>query len=239
MGIFQLVAFDLDDTLYPEREFVHGGFAAVARHLDDLGVTEAESFLQAATSLFAAGARGNIFDLALERLAVGFPAGRLGELVRVYRQHQPQIRPFAGAPKLLQRLKANGVVLALISDGPWLTQENKLRALGLEACFHHVVFTAARGEDWSKPSPRAFLEVMGQSCVPAPACVYVADNPGKDFAAPNRLGWHTIQVRETIGLHIDASSPPGGEPQAAVNSFAALGDLLLAPGEQLTDASCR
>jgi putative hydrolase of the HAD superfamily len=231
MSIFQLAAFDLDDTLYPEREFVHSGFTAVARHLDDLGVIEAESFLQAATSLFVAGARGNIFNLALERLSVDFPAARIGELVRVYREHQPQIRPFADSRELLQLLKARGVVLALISDGPWPTQQNKLRALGLEACFDHLVFTAAHGEDWGKPSPRAFLEVMGGSGVPAAACVYVADNPGKDFVGPNRLGWHTIRVREPIGLYGDASPPPGGEPRATVNSFAALRDHLVAPGK--------
>jgi putative hydrolase of the HAD superfamily len=231
MGIFQLVAFDLDDTLYPEREFVHSGFTAVAQHLADLGVIDAESFFNTTTSLFIAGARGNIFDLALERLAVIFPAARVGELVRVYREHQPQIRPFADSPKLLQLLKARGVVLALISDGPWPTQQNKLRALGLEAYFDHLVFTGAQGEDWGKPSPRAFLEVMERSGVRASACVYVADNPGKDFAGPNRLGWHTIRVRETSGLYNDASPPPGGEPQATVYSFAALRDHLVAPGE--------
>src|SRR5665648_38211 len=141
MGIFQLVAFDLDDTLYPEREFVQSGFTAVARHLADLGLIDAESFFTTATSLFIAGARGNIFDLALERLAVVFPAARLGELVRVYREHQPQIRPFADSPKLLKFLKAKGVVLALISDGPCPTQQNKLHALGLQAYFDHLVFT--------------------------------------------------------------------------------------------------
>jgi putative hydrolase of the HAD superfamily len=229
MGIFQLVAFDLDDTLYPEREFVHSGFTAVARHLADLGVIDAESFFATASSLFAAGARGNIFDLALERLSVGFPAARVKELVRVYREHQPQIRPFAGSPKLLQLLKEKGVVLALISDGPWTTQQNKLRALGLEAYFDHLVFTGAHGEDWGKPSPRAFLEVMGGSGVPAAACVYVADNPNKDFAGPNRLGWHTIRVREPIGLYYRENPPPGGEPEETVESFAVLRDLL-APG---------
>jgi putative hydrolase of the HAD superfamily len=231
MGIFQLVAFDLDDTLYPEREFVHSGFMAVARHLDASGLIDAESFLHAADSLFAAGARSNIFDLALERLAVDFPGARVGELVRVYREHTPQIRPFTGSGQLLQALKARGVVLALISDGPWQTQQNKLRALGLEACFDHLVFTGAQGEDWGKPSPRAFLEVMERRGVPAAACVYVADNPRKDFVGPNRLGWHTIRVREKIGLYADASSPPGGEPRTTVSIFAALRDHLLTPGE--------
>jgi len=228
MGIWQLVAFDLDDTLYPEREFVRSGFKAVARRLADLGVTDAASFFTAATSLFAAGVRGNIFDLALERLAVACSAAEIRELVRVYREHPPQIRPFAGSPRLLQILKARGAVLALISDGPGPAQQNKLRALGLETCFDHLVFTGAHGADWGKPSPRAFLKVMEASGVPAPACVYVADNPQKDFAGPNRLGWGTIRVREQTGLYRDASPPPGGEPQATVNTFGGLGDLLLA-----------
>lgn len=230
MSIFYLVAFDLDDTLYPEREFVQSGFAAVAQHLADLGVIDAESFFQTATSLFVAGARGNIFNLALERLAVAFQAERIGELVRVYREHRPQIRPFADSPNLLKLLKGKGAVLALISDGPCQTQQNKLRALGLEAYFDHLVFTGAHGEDWGKPSPRAFLEVMGRSRVPAAACVYVADNPKKDFVAPNRLGWHTIRVREKIGLYYSENPPPGGEPEETVESFTVLRDRLLARG---------
>ena len=229
MGIFQMVAFDLDDTLYPEREFVHSGFTAVAQHLADSGVIDAESFFTTATSLFVAGARGNIFDLALEKLAVVFPAARLGELVRVYREHQPQNRPFADSPQLLKFLKAKGVVLALISDGLWQTQQHKLRALGLEAYFDHLVFTGAHGEDWGKPSPRAFLEIMGRSGVPAAACVYVADNPGKDFVGPNRLGWHTIRVRKKIGLYYSENPPPGGEPAETVESFTVLRNRLLAP----------
>jgi putative hydrolase of the HAD superfamily len=229
MGIFPLVAFDLDDTLYPEREFVQSGFTAVAQHLADLGVIDAESFFTTATSLFVTGARGNIFDLALERLAVVFPAARLSELVRVYREHQPQIRPFADSPNLLKLLKKKGVVLALISDGPGLTQQNKLRALGLEAYFDHLVFTGAHGEGWGKPSSRAFLKVMGRSDLRAAACVYVADNPVKDFVGPNRLGWHTIRVREKIGLYYSENPPPGGEPDETIESFTALRDRLLTP----------
>jgi putative hydrolase of the HAD superfamily len=153
---------------------------------------------------------------------------RIEELVQVYREHLPQIRPFAGSQKLLKLLKAKGVVLALISDGPWETQQNKLRALGLEPYFDHLVFTGAHGEDWGKPSPRAFQEVMERTNVPAAACVYVADNPRKDFVGPNRLGWQTIRVREKIGLYHEASPPPGGEPKATANTFGALRKLLLA-----------
>jgi FMN phosphatase YigB (HAD superfamily) len=58
----------------------------------------------------------------------------------------------------------------------------------------------------------------------------VADNPKKDFAGPNRLGWQTIRVREKMGLYSNAAPQPGGEPKATVNTFADLWDLLLAPG---------
>jgi putative hydrolase of the HAD superfamily len=233
MDIFHLVAFDLDDTLYPEREFVQSGFTAVAQHLADLGIIDAESFFHTATSLFVAGARGNIFNLALERLAVAFQGERIGELVRVYREHLPQIRPFTDSTNLLISLKEKGTVLALISDGPFQTQQNKLRALGLECYFDHLVFTGAHGEDWGKPSPRAFLEVMEQSQVPAAACVYVADNPRKDFVGPNRLGWHTIRVREKIGVYYSENPPSGGEPEVTVESFTDLRDRLLAIGGSL------
>ena len=63
-----VVTFDLDDTLYLERDFVRSGFAAVGAWLaTERGV---RGFEACAWRLFEAGRRGDIFDRVLPRLGV-------------------------------------------------------------------------------------------------------------------------------------------------------------------------
>jgi putative hydrolase of the HAD superfamily len=51
-------------------------------------------------------------------------------------------------------------------------------------------------------------------------CAYVADNPAKDFLAPNSLGWRSIQYLRTNQTHTDKPAPPGGGPQIIVRDIA-------------------
>jgi putative hydrolase of the HAD superfamily len=223
----RLIAFDLDDTLYLERHFVKSGFAAVAAYLDAMKMVTAVEFLATAWRLFEEGARGTIFNQALEQLAADFPPERLPELVSVYREHEPNIKPFANSGRLLENLRDRGIITALISDGPERTQRNKLQALELADFFEHIILTGSYGSDWGKPSLRPFVEVMHRGRMEAINCIYIADNPRKDFFAPNRLGWQSIRVRELDGIYHDEIPPQGGEPAKTVESFDLLFDLLL------------
>ena len=53
--------FDIDDTLYLERDYVRSGFDAVGRALSD------ERFGAYCWDLFCHGVRGNTFELALQK----------------------------------------------------------------------------------------------------------------------------------------------------------------------------
>ena len=66
MKPLQLLAFDLDDTLFPEREFVKSGFGAVAQHLSNFYKVDGPTFFHTAWHLFENGSRGTIFNQALE-----------------------------------------------------------------------------------------------------------------------------------------------------------------------------
>ncbi len=227
MKTIKLIAFDLDDTLFLEREFVRSGFSAVANYLSGLGLVTAEEFLDTSWRLFEEGARGNIFNQAFNLLQCDFPSNRIPELVAVYRQHKPDIQPFAAAMRLLAALRSRSIITALISDGPEKTQGNKLVALGLADSFEHIIFTEGNGPLWRKPSLLPFLEVMERGKVAAADCVYVADNPVKDFLGPRRLGWGTVRVQEKLGIYYNQVPPAGGEPLQTVESFDNLFDVLV------------
>src|SRR5688572_12114191 len=83
------VVFDLDDTLYPEREFVHSGFRAVGAWLErDTGL---KGFADQASALFENGRRGRIFDEALKALGHSMDSNLVAMMLEVYRAHEPQI----------------------------------------------------------------------------------------------------------------------------------------------------
>ena len=60
------VVFDIDDTLYLERDYVRSGFRAVGEHV--ARSTGVDGFSDLAFALFEQGLRGHIFDETLLRL---------------------------------------------------------------------------------------------------------------------------------------------------------------------------
>ena len=215
----QAVVFDLDDTLYAEREYVRSGYRAVAACLREARGLD-ERFEQWLWARFESGRRERAFDALSEHFGLGLTREEIARLVAVYREHSPGIRPYDGAPELLAGLRGR-VRLGLLSDGFLPAQDRKLEALGMRGVFDAVVWTEALGrsrECW-KPSGAGFEAVAAALGAPHEACAYVADNPAKDFVAPNALAWRTVQLLHAGQLHADSPAPPGGAPQAAARSW--------------------
>lgn len=188
-----LIVLDMDDTLYLERDYARSGFAAVGALLGQA------DFAARAMALLDAGGRGDIFD----RLAP--EPGMAAEMIAAYRTHRPAIALAPDAARLLARLPA----AALITDGNETTQRSKIFALGLDA-LDPVIVTDSLGIAFRKPHPRAFELVMRRHGLAGSDCLYVGDNPAKDFLAPRRLGWRTLRIRRAGGLH-EHAEPPGLE----------------------------
>jgi putative hydrolase of the HAD superfamily len=205
-----VLVFDLDDTLYAEREFVLSGFAAVDQWLqDERGIV---GFFPEATRLFAAGRRGRIFDEALESLGICAPAELVLKLVAIYRGHKPRLTLFTDARWAIERFHGH-FKLGLITDGYAETQRNKVAALEIGGLFDCIVYTDDLGRENWKPSPMAFRLMMNQLGVEGHECIYIGDNPVKDFLAPNELGWLTVMISREGGEYRHA----GGKICASLN----------------------
>ena len=190
------LVFDLDDTLFPECEFVRSGFYAVDGWLQDQRAVA--GFAAEAQRLFAEGARGRIFDEALRRLGVEGAAQLISPMVTVYRTHAPQLALYPDAKWAIEHFRGR-FKLGLITDGYAQTQRNKVASLGIGGGFDAVVFTDDLGRAHWKPSPEPYRRMMAALGCPGPDCVYVGDNPAKDFVAANRLGWLTVQLTREDG----------------------------------------
>jgi putative hydrolase of the HAD superfamily len=200
------LVLDVDDTLYLERTYVESGFRAVGSWIaDTLGI---EGFSDAALKTFAAGARGDVFDQVLVRFGVEPTAGLVTELVDRYRAHRPVIQLLPDAAALIARASQLDLPIAVITDGPALSQRLKVESLGISGRCHPIVITSDTPGVRSKPDPSAFRLVERSWGVDPKRLLYIGDNPSKDFLAPRSLGWRTVRVRRSGGLHENAVSGP-------------------------------
>ena len=214
------VVFDLDDTLYPERDYVRSGFAAVARRLAgadrDAAAMEAYQW-----DNFLAGRSAKGFDAAGTHFGLNLSTADIAELVDIYRTHRPAIQPYGGIPDFLALLREDHR-LGLLSDGFLPAQEMKLEALKLRRFFDEVLFSETLGRSAWKPSTQGFEALSQRFDLPGGAMAYVADNPAKDFVAPNALGWRSIQFLRPGQVHSRNPAPPGGEPKIILRDLGAL-----------------
>lgn len=214
------VVFDLDDTLYLERDYVRSGFDAVGEWVEQR--FGRAGFAGTAWSLFEAGRRGRIFDEALALLGVEPDEVTVAKLVHVYRHHEPRITLADDAQRWLDP-RANQGWRGLITDGPIASQTRKAQALALSRLgFSTCVFTDEWGIDYRKPHARAYQHIASLTGLPPEAHVYVADNALKDFVTPRRLGWRTVQLQRAGGLH---QAPPPDADHAPERVITTLDEL--------------
>ena len=188
------VLFDLDQTLYPEADFVRGGFRAVAEHLASRCGGAACALEEEMESILKRQGRGRVFDQLLAHH--GWTGQVVPEtLLHLYRTHVPTLRMHSDAAALLEELRRP---LGLVTDGHPTAQHNKISALGLTSRFAAIVCTADIGAHAAKPVATGFRVCLERLGVAAAEAVYVGDDPAKDFAAPRALGMRTVRVVRQI-----------------------------------------
>ena len=227
MSCIEAIVFDLDDTLYPERDFVVSGFRAVAeRFAGPLG--EPASVTRRMTELFDSGDRMRVFQHYLAERRID-EEGLLASMIETHRDHVPTIRLCDDAEDALARLRGR-MRLGIVTDGRPRTQRAKMDALRLPERVDAAVVSQELAPWICKPDSRPFEFIATKLQVQSNRMVYVADNPAKDFVAPNELGWRTIQVRRPEGLYRDARAPANGQPHAMLPDLFFLLDQLSAWG---------
>jgi putative hydrolase of the HAD superfamily len=210
-GPVRAVLVDLDDTLYPQAEYLGLAWFAVAERGARLGLDRAR-LLAALTTVAARGsARGGIIDDAVRLVggeragdAAGGPDHLVSELVAAFHAVRPsRLTPYPGVPAALRELRSR-VPIALVTDGAVAGQRAKLAALGLADAFDAVVLSDAWGRGFRKPHPLPFRTALHHLGVDAAAAVMIGDRPDKDVAGAAAVGMRTIRVRSgEYGSHPD------------------------------------
>ncbi|MEK9281800.1 MULTISPECIES: HAD family hydrolase [unclassified Bradyrhizobium] len=129
-------------------------------------------------ALAAAGHRALPDDLAI----------RLADRFTAYREDEMFV--FPGAHDAIDRLKALGIKLALVTNGAADMQRAKVERFELAHRFHHIQIEGEHG--FGKPEERAYLHAMDALGVTAKDTWMIGDNLEWEVVTPQRLGIYAV-----------------------------------------------
>jgi putative hydrolase of the HAD superfamily len=187
-----VLIFDLDDTLYDELSFVESGLRAVANFGENTFGWDARQSFDFMKSHLVLYGRGSIFDEWLRAYGRHSPTW-VALCVKVYRHHQPDIKLFPTALKILKQYRGKWPMY-LVTDGHKIVQKNKVDTLNLEPFFKRAFITHRFGIQKAKPSLHCFEIIRRAENCRWSDMVYVGDNPAKDFVNLNKIGAMTVRV---------------------------------------------
>lgn len=189
------VIFDLDDTLYSEKEYVKSGYQKVAKVLPQISNVEEKLW-----ELFESKKPAIDELLAQEKIQ---SEKIKQECLLAYRQQVPEIHLYEGVMEMLIELRGKGLKLGIITDGRPEGQRAKIQALGLESFVDHIIITDELGGPvFRKPNMTAFQIMKEKMNVLYDEMCYIGDNIKKDFIAPEKLGIRSIWFKNTDGLYV-------------------------------------
>lgn len=189
------VIFDLDDTLYSEKEYVRSGFHEAAKLL--AMIPDAEQKLWRAFE-----DHRHAIDAVLEDEGICSEELKQQCLAAYRQQEKPEIHLYEGAAKLLSALRNDGKKLGIITDGRPEGQHSKIRALNLDTFVDEIIVTDELGGIlFRKPCEKAYRLMSKKLSLPFRQMAYVGDNRTKDFIAPEKLRMKSIWFHNPDGLY--------------------------------------
>ena len=214
--------FDLDDTLYDERQYVESGLRAVSVFAEKTwGIDKKKGFADL-VALIDTNGRGHVFNDFLSMHHIAANKKNVSKCVSAYRLHKPSIFVPDEHLNVLDKLPNP---LYLVTDGNKIVQSNKVSALGVTDYFKRIFITHRFGIKHSKPSTYCFQKIKQLEQCEWNQMTYIGDNPAKDFVNLNKLGMTTIRV--LTGVHRMVKADPGFDAKFTIQSLRELTSLTL------------
>ena len=184
--------FDLDDTLYNEKEFVLNGFFKVAKYLKKK-FKISNSYNEIKKIHFSRG-RKEIFNKILKKNNI-FTLKTLNKCISIYRSNNIKL---SLKPEIKKFLKKNIKKNYIVTDGMGHVQKLKIKKLNLKKYFNRIFYTGYYGKKARKPSLYCFKKIKKIENCRWSDIIYVGDNPHKDFKNLNKKNVLTIRIKKGL-----------------------------------------
>lgn len=221
--MIKALIFDLDDTLYYEKEYVLGAFKEVANYLRNKYKKDEKELYLRMKQLLEESGRGKIFNVICEENSFNED---IDELIEIYRNSVPELELYEDSREILSWARKNGYKLGIITDGCSKVQWNKIKALEIEKFVDKIIVTDDFGKEFWKPNKKSYLDMIGFFKLEKEECIYIGDNPNKDFIGAREIGMKTIRVIRKKGDHINTFLDDNYEADLKIINFFGLKKLL-------------
>ena len=190
----KVAVFDLDDTLYSEKDYVRSGYEAIASEFPQINDMAEKLWV-----VFERGGKAIDEVLASEKL---LSEETKAKCLQIYRNHKPNIELYSYVIETLERIRMQGIKLGIITDGRPEGQRAKIEALGIADLFDKIIITDELGGiEFRKPNLEAFIKMKEHFDISYNKMLYVGDNINKDFIAPQKLGMKSVWFKNELGLY--------------------------------------
>jgi putative hydrolase of the HAD superfamily len=175
------VAFDLDDTIFYEKDYVISGFNQIDKHIEN-NFGYKNSFYKLCR--YFENRVSNPIRSICKELSIDIE----DELVKIMRESSPKIKTRPGIKSLMKQLKLIGFEMGIITNGRSETQRLKIKALGIEEFIDILLISDEIG--LKKPNLDVFKKYKSQS--KKNKFLFIGNNPTLDIYPANAAGWKTI-----------------------------------------------
>ncbi len=191
----KVIIFDLDNTLYNEKEYVISGFKAVALFLAREKSLDYCTVYSSLLESFVINGRGNNFNYMCSKLNINNRI--ISRLVDVYREHCPEIILREDIELFLLELSRE-YNLCLLTNGWLLPQKMKVESLKLDRYFDTIFYSQQDGLDFAKPHPKYFMQVLQFYKIEASEALMIGDDPVADIQGAKKLNMPYFQVSNEL-----------------------------------------
>lgn len=192
---YKLVIFDLDDTLYPEREYLFSAYESIAKLVADRSGSNEWVYSEYLKKSFINGGRGNLFDSFINEFNLSNLVS-IQEMLLILRTNCCELTLYRKAKDLLDYLQNEGVKSVIFTNGNLTQQHNKINCLKLKDSYPAVaVYYASEYEP--KPSPVGLKAILLDFNINSKKALVIGDST-TDYEAAKAAG---IEYLDSHFLH--------------------------------------
>jgi putative hydrolase of the HAD superfamily len=194
--MIEAVLFDLDGTLLDRDTSVEQFISVQYDRLTDLSHIPKNDYM---TRFIELDCHGHVWkDKVYQALVAEFTIENISwqELLEDYEmQFQSHCVPFKFLIEMLDKLKQQGYLLGIITNGRGQFQARAIAGLGIRDYFDTVLISEV--EQIRKPQVEIFQRAMKQLSVSASDSVFIGDHPEADIAGAKGAMMKTIWKRNS------------------------------------------
>ncbi len=182
---YKLIIFDLDDTLYPEQDYLFASYNSIARFVSGITGGDHNVYYDYLKNSFLQDGRIGLFNSFIERFGLNSRVS-VDDMLIIMRSTHCSLHLYNKAELLLSYLNEAKIGVAILTNGNIIQQKNKITSLMIEEfCPSIKVYYASDYEP--KPSPKGVLAIIKDFNVLAKDVMFVGDS-SSDYEAASSAG---------------------------------------------------